>query len=188
MNVSRQRRAAGTVLALVTLVASGCATDDLGAAQDTVEAPSTSAPQASDEQVTREPAVQAPTAAPPGEAPQPSAPADTTDGQAARTGLTAAAVIDALRYASLDVGEVQDQTVSACAGDVGCVALITTDYVDVYEWQTEPHAQQNLTVGEGQETVRLGRVVLQFGTNSGVWPFDTAPYVRVAREALRRAE
>lgn len=190
VNITRRRRATIITLTLLTMLAGGCATDDMGAAQDAAEEASTPAPQES----AATPA--APASAPPVAAQEPSsepavaqAPAsDPPSGQDAGDGLTASAAIDALRYANLPVGEVRDQTAATCTGDVACVAHLTTDYVDVYEWPSAQQAEQNLTVGAGRETVQLERVVLQFGVGAQRWPVDTAPYERVAREALRRAQ
>lgn len=83
----------------------------------------------------------------------------------------------------MPIGERRDNTPQNCP-DLGFKQLISTDYVSAYQWPTVADARHRIEVGTGgREDARVGQVVLLFGGNSDVWPYETAPYVRAVREA-----
>ena len=123
-----------------------------------------------------------------GEAPvgEPSAAASpgSPDSSQTREKFTASDAIEAIRDAGLELGDERDNT-DGNGPSIGCVAVITTDYVSVYEWPTADDAQEYLTLGAGREHVQFARVVLHLGGDSDFWPFDTEPYIRTVRAAYR---
>jgi hypothetical protein len=122
--------------------------------------------------------------APPAAAPAEPSSAPASAAGDAETTLTAEEAIAAIEAAGLPVGEIRDNSANCEDLEIGCEALITTDYVSAYQWPSPEEAAANEGFGPGRESLVVGAVVLHFGGDSDFWPFDTAPYIDAAERAL----
>lgn len=93
--------------------------------------------------------------------------------------LTAAEAIEAMAEAGLPLGEVRDNSANCEA--LECESLVTSDYVSVYEWPSRDEAVANQGIGPGREVAVVANLVLHFGGDSDLWPFETRPYTDAVR-------